>query len=588
MEMFMAHRSEREVACRDRSRVVSAVVQGNLLSATFTGIIAVLLLAGESALGQFLISPLKLDNIQLQSGRRMGRVMTIENTTGQLIDQVDLAIVDVMQDPNGTWTPIDPGDPNVDRSSLRSCATWLALDRSTMRLAPFQRVTFNLQITAPPRMQGHYCAAITAKGLLPSGAAVGYNSPVAVQYVIPVLIEVLSRALPNEVELTNVGLAFQPLSFTTPAATVATLGVTNKGGTFCRLQGYIRVSNWWGGHWRRITECQFSDIGILPGNKLLLKRDVGKPLPKGKYKLEGFLVVNGVRADQIENQAFEFDGDPRAAQVTGDAALDFDPRELVVDGVPGSLRTAKIQVVNATDDTVNVTADLALPSHLSSLVTTDPNTNRRITGEEYGCNNWITIEPSQFQLGPYGRQNLFLKIDIPQTATGLPNYYAVMDLRSKYPDGQPAGTTSGRICLLMKKTSGAPKLVTNSVQISELAPTKYLVFARTTNMGTTHALPSCYAAVLTPTGELRRRVQMSSELYNQVGNQLPLETRNFSGVLDIAGLPAGQYVLGISLETEKYPAEQSQTGLIIKDSNGVKTVESVGVEAVGGKIKAKF
>ena len=81
---------------------------------------------------------------------------------------------------------------------------------------------------------------------------------------------------------------------------------------------------------------------------------------------------------------------------------------------------------------------------------------------------------------------------------------------------------------------------------------------------------------------------MSSEPYNQVGNQLPLETRNFSGVLDIAGLTAGQYVLGISLEAEKFPAEQSQTGLIIKESNGVKTVESVGVEAVGGKIKAKF
>jgi hypothetical protein len=591
MEMLMAHRSKQQAIFRSGGYPGSASMRDTRLSSGLIAVIAVVLSISSSVFGQFVISPLKLDDLKLQTGKSIHKPLYVENMTSQLIDQVDLSIVDVVQDANGTWTPVQPQDPNVDWTTIRSCAKWMTLDKASLRLPPYQKGTFTLTVTAPPRVQGHYYAAITAKAILPAGSVEGYKTAVGMEYIIPILIEIQSRPMRNEVELAGVGLEFRPqTSSGDPAATMATLGVTNKGGTFCRLQGYIRVSNWWGGHWRRITESQFSDIGILPGNKLLLKRDVGRALPKGTYKIEGFLVVNGIRTDQIQNGEFQFDGDPRTPPVNhGESALDFDPRELKLDAVPNSWKSGKIQIVNATDESVTVNVDVTLPQHLNALVQTDPNTGRKITSEEYGCNKWTTVEPSQFQLGPYGRQSLFVKVNIPETATGLPNYYADLSLRTQFPDGQPAGIAKGRVCVVMKKTPGAPLLtVAGAVSLSELSPTKFLLFARTTNMGTRHALPNCYVAVLTPTSEIVQRIAMSSEMYEQGGIQLPLEPRNFSGVLDIAGLKAGQYVLGVSLETEGYSAQQSQTGLIIKESGGVKTAESVGVDAVGGKIKAKF
>ncbi len=594
MEMLVTHRcGQQAIRRRQKGDVVSAVAPGALVRPGLLAVIAVMLAVNSSVFGQFLVSPLKMDDIQLEPGKRIARTLSIENMTNQNVEQVDLAIVDVMQDPNGAWTPIQAGDPNVDWSKIRSCAKWVTLDRPMLRLNPFQKVTFNVFLAVPPRTQGFYCAAVTAKALLAAGTVEGYTSAVAVEYVIPILLEVKGRTMRNEVELTDIGLEYGRLNIADPAATLATLGVENKGGTFCRLQGYIRISNWWGNHWRRITECQFADVGIIPGAKLLLKRDVGKPLPKGKYKLEGFLIVNGVRADQTEDADFQFAGDPRIATggtVEAMTALDFDPRELVLESVPGSMKTDRIQVVNATDNPVNVTVDTMLPEHFNSIVATDPNTGRQITGEEYGCNKWVTIEPNQFQLTAYGKQTLVVKVNVPKTATGLPNYYSVITLRSTYPDGQPAGVTKGRICLLMKKTSGAPRLVAKSVSVSELSATKYQIFARTFNMGTTHILPRCYAAVLTtPEANVLQRVQLSSEAYNQVGNLLPLEPRNFSGAIDVAGIKPGTYILGISLESEsgKPPAEQFQYSLKVGEANGKKTVE-VGLEAVGQKIKARF
>ncbi len=590
MEILMARRIEQQAVGRSGSYLNPAIVRRVERSYRFVGIIAAVLSISGSVFGQFVISPLKLDDIQLQSGKTLGKVMSIENMTSLPVDQVDLTVSDVVQDSNGTWTPVQPGDPNVDWNTLRSCAKWVTLDRQQMRLAPFQKATFNLQVKTPSRQQGHYAAAVTAKATLPAGSVEGYESAVAIEYVIPILVEIQARPLRNQVELADVGLMFQPQSTKAPAATMATLSVNNKGGTFCRIQGYVRISNWWGGHWRRMTESQFSDIGVLPGNKLVLKQDVGRSLPEGKYKLEGFLVVNGAPADQIIKDSFEYGGDPRekGKELKGLSALDFDPQEVTVDATVGSLRTAKIQIVNTTDEPVTVNADTALPDHLNALVVTDPNTQRQITGEEYGCNKWITVEPGQFQLGAYGRQNVFLKINVPDTATGLPNYYSVINLRCQYPDGTPAGTARSRVCLSIKKANGAPKLKTNSVLIADLSPTKVQILVNTRNEGTKHALPSCYVAVLNSTGQVVRRVQMSSASFNQGGLQLPLEVRRFAGALDFSGLAAGQYRLGVSLETDNYPAEQSQTGLIIKESNGTKTVEVVGLGAVGGAVKAKF
>jgi hypothetical protein len=513
------------------------------------------------------------------------RPITISNQTQQIIDQVDLSIADAKQDPNGRWVAVPIGDPNVDRSKMRSCAGWITVDKDSIKLNPLQQVSVNLTITIPPQTQGHYCAAALATALIKSTTADGPSATVSVSYIIPIIVEVQSRFLRDEVSLTGVGLQFDKAGYSTPAATMATFSVEDKGGTYCRLQGYLRVSYTFGGHWRRITECQWSDVGIIPGAQLVLKRDVGRPLAKGKYKLEGFLIVNGNRADQIDKE-IDFAGDPRAMALRPDAILDFDPREAVIDSMPGSVRTGRIEVVNPTDEPVTVDVEATLPEHLGGVVTHDPNSGRQIPGEEFGCEKWVTVEPRQFKLAAYGHQNLLVKADIPPTATGLPNYYAIMNFKAKFPDGQVAGTAKERVCLLMRKAPGAP-LLKETVQISQLAPTKCLVLARVTNVGTAHVVPGCHMAVVTADQSVVARVEMSSEAYGS-GNLLPLETRNFSGVLDISAIPAGTYVLVTVLTGEKMQPVQLTNGLVITEANGTKTAKPIGADTIGWAIKGNF
>jgi hypothetical protein len=553
--------------------------------------VAVILSIGGSAFGQFIVSPMRVD-IQTEPGKVVGRELTIENTTDRAIDQVDLVISDLSQSENGAWTPIERGDPNVDWSKIQSSAKWMVLDKQSIQLAPKQKSTFNVQVRVPTRTQGVYSAAIIAKATFPPGTVAGYQTAVAIQYVMPVLVEVQGRILRNEVELSSIGLAYKEPTSNTSAASLTTLALHNKGGTYCRVQGYVRLSGKWGGHWRRITESQFTDIGIIPGSKLLLARDIGRPLMAGQYKLEGFLVVNGDNADQIE-KVVEFKGDPRAAPLKSDAALDFDPQNLVVDAIPGSLRASRIQVVNASEEPVNVNVSLTLPEHLGQLVQPDPcNPGRRILGEDYGCARWVTIEPNQFSLAGYGRQALSVKVNLPETATSLPNYYAVVNLKATYPgDKQMAGTARGMLCVQVRKMTGTAMLEVTGFNVSELSPTKFQMMGRVVNKGTTHTVPTCRAVLassLADGGRVVRTFSMSGESYNQSGNLLPLETRTLSGVLDISGVAAGDYLLIMVAESENHTISQLQRGFIITESNGVKSARIAGTSDVGGEIKRNF
>jgi hypothetical protein len=589
MAMSVPYRSKQKGVYHPRRDNGQRRVSESQFQAMTVGVIAIMLSMGSAVFGQFLITPMKLDNIAISPGKAMVKPMKIYNSTNRVIDNLDFVVTDAVQDANGTWTPIAADDPNVDRSKLRSCASWISLNKDTLRLSPVQEASLNLTVRVPPQTQGHYCAALCATAAFPPGTFEGPATSIMMRYVVPIVVEAQGRLMRNEVSLSDVALEFRRETYKLPAATMAFLGIENKGTTYCRLQGYVRVSHLWGGHWRRITECEYSDVGIIPGAKLRLQQDTGQPLTAGRYKLEGFLVVNGQRADQVMKE-IDFPGDPRAPQANRQtSALDFDPRELVIDTTPGSVRVSRIEVVNPSQETVSVDVSLSLPEHFNALTTQDPNTGRTIQGEEYGCHKWLTIEPKHFSLSGYGRQTLVVKADTPSTATGLPNYFAVVDLAAKFPDGQTGGTAKGRICLQMKKAQGAPLLDAKLISVSELSPAKYSVLARVTNNGTAQVLPTCHGTVATVDGqEIRLQFDMTSDKYNQLGRQLPMETRNFTGVLDVAGLAVGQYVLDIVLGGEKMETTESQRSLTIAQTNGVKTASIGGLDALGGhKIKIK-
>ena len=548
--------------------------------ARIIGMTAIILLVDGSAFGQFLVQPMKME-VPVRPGRRCWPELIVENTS-DTTRVIDLRVVDLTQDPNGLWVAIEP-DAQIDASSkLRSCQSWLHLPRDTVQLAPWQRMPLRLRADVPAGTRGYYCAAILAQSLLSPGELEGYTSAVLLEFLIPVIMEAQGRPMRHEIEVTDVGLTFRRQTIDQPAATLVTMDIDNKGGTYSRLNGYLRVWGQWGGHWRKITDAQLPESSIIPTIELKLQQDVGRPLPSGNYKLEGFLFVDGRRASQVSKE-FEYKGDPRVMSVQADAAIDLDPRELFIETIPGATRGASIAIVNASEEAVTVDVAVSLPEHMVAAA------YGNLRGPEFGCSDWLDVSPKQFNLRGRGRQNLKIISRMPNPAGRHPNYYAMITLNARYPDGQKGGATKARVCLQNKRADSAPRVENTLLTLSESAPGRYLVTARFANAGDTHILPDCQAVLTTfPDGMPRKRLNMSSEAYEQTGIMLPLETRNFTGILDVSDVTAGTYRLTTILAHDKGEPVQGQTALNVVDAGESKEVVVVNVEELGGATKIEL
>ena len=69
------------------------------------------------------------------------------------------------------------------------------------------------------------------------------------------------------------------------------------------------------GHWRKTADLTLPENGIIPGVTLNLKQDLGVLLPNGKYKIEGYLYVDGRRGNGV-NKEIDFAGDPARRSTT--------------------------------------------------------------------------------------------------------------------------------------------------------------------------------------------------------------------------------------------------------------------------------
>lgn len=534
----------------------------------------VVLLAGNSAFGQFLVQPLKMQ-VEVAPGKRFVAEVKLENLSTDSTENIGLRLVEVTQDPNGIWDDLPPGDPNLGRVELRSCLSWLRLEKDAAEVGPFQIVPLKLFIEVPPGTRGYYFAAIIAQSAPRAEEVEGYQTMTVLEYLIPVIVHVQGRTMRHEVDLVDVGLRFMAQTADRPAATVVTMGVKNAGGTFSRLQAMARIWQKAGSRWLKVTDAQFPpDMGIIPGVTLSLKQDVGRPLASGTYKIEGYLFVDGQRGGQVTREV-EFKGDPRIVGPSKiDIPIDLAPREIFIDSLPGATRAVPLQVINISDDAVTIDVELGLPEHMMNAVN-----DRGVRGERYGCQDWVTISPRRFTLRGHGRQNLTVIAKMPATATSLPSYYAVVKLHATYAnDGQKGGWTSARLCVQNKKAEGATQIDNMMLTVSETSPSRYMVVARFINNGDTHVQPRCRGALTTVPGDtVQKRFILTSEAFEKSGILLPMDTRNFSGVLDLADVPPGQYRVTALLEHDRPGNSWGQRGLEVVEEGGQKKINIIGM-----------
>jgi hypothetical protein len=105
-------------------------------------------------------------------------------------------------------------------------------------------------------------------------------------------------------------------------------------------------------------------------------------------------------------------------------------------------------------------------------------------------------------------------------------------------------------------------------------------------------LPRCRGVLTTleasGPGMIRKRLDMSGDAYAGSGSMLPCETRKFAGVLDISDVAPGDYRLTAILEYGLGGSAQVQKGIAIRERNGQKTIDFIGLDDRGGEIDIRL
>ena len=500
---------------------------------------SVVLLSGGSVFGQFTVQPMKVE-LPVRPAKLVKSSIELRNLDVNEVHIVDLTIVDLSQWEDGSWRIVEPNvdepESAFDTSTLSSCSKWISLSPQNVSLSPLAAVPVELTVRVPSGVRGVWTAGIIAAIQPRPGAEVA----VVLRFLIPVIVEIQARTPRHEVEMTGVGLEFVEQRGENPATTLVSMNIENNGGTYSRLKPLARV---WSlaasGNWRLITTTEFKDASIIPGSKLKLKNDILRALPSGKYKVAGALYVDGKRGKTVE-ETMDFVGDPRVKKVVADAPLDLLPTEVFIDSIPGATRTASIKVHNASEDTVHVQAALVLPRALQGVAWGE------LRGDDLGCVEWTKIAPENFTLPAYAQQTIRVTSTMPNPTTTHPCYYALLGLWSTYPDGQRAGVKTANVCISDKNITAQPNIQGMKLVPSALDASKYLAVARFGNYGEIHVKPvRCRAVVTTGVGMPVANTLLTG---HKSGVMLPLEVRDFSGVLDFAAVDEGTYRLTAALE----------------------------------------
>lgn len=562
----------------------SMACSGSRSWARIIGITTIVLLAGNCAFADFLVQPIIIKR-QVHPGKQVQIEFRVENLSSDTTEQVSLKLSDLTQSVHGMWQQVDPNDPNntVDVSKLKSCKNWLRCDTASVQVDPFQAVPVNLIATIPGGTRGYYFAALIAETAPRQVDLNGAGALVGLQYIIPIVLECQGVPLQHNVQLTDVGLKYYPATLERPnPAVYASMTIVNNGGTYSRLQGVLRVQQQVDNNWRRVADLKLTPCGIIPGVTLKLNEDVGTILPSGKYRVEGYLYVDGRRASGFQNE-IDFEGDRRIVDPRTSAPIDLDKDSLFLDVVPGASRGGSVLVTNVCEDPVTVNVELVLPSHMQNVAV------RGIRGNDLSCAEWARLMPSEFTLQRYTRRNVNVNVKVPATATDSSNYYGTLLFHTTYADGSPAGTKAVNVCLTNTRAQAVHQIDTELFTLAQSTPGRYIATSTFLNGGATYCDPRCRGIVTAP-GDAKI-YQFLMESSGQTNVFTPFEKRTFSGVMDVATIPVGKYRLTAALvqanAQDQLVSENAQNQIIIEvyEEAGQKMARVIGFDqAPDGKV----
>jgi hypothetical protein len=111
---------------------------------------------------------------------------------------------------------------------------------------------------------------------------------------------------------------------------------------------------------------------------------------------------------------------------------------------------------------------------------------------------------------------------------------------------------------------------------------KYVLQARFANSGNVHFKPKCKAVVVTGQGQ----TVTETELAGEEGIMLPLESREFSGIVDFGKIEPGAYALKAVLEFAPGQGAAEQLPIRVTVEDGQKVVTIITPEAASSSAPA--
>jgi len=503
-----------------------------------------------------MVRPTKLE-LRPYPGQTVQRTVELVNYTAQSIT-LDLELFELTQDEQGHWRVIESGSAS-DASDSHSCLSWISLSAKNVELKPMQRAPVTVTLKVPFRAHGFYKGALTVQTRPPEPKRGRIG--IVIRFLIPILVELKGRPVRQKIELTNANMQFVEQSGKKPPTTLVSMNVANKGETCPRLKGSINIMYQVGKHWRKLTSAEFRKVSIIPGVELSLKSDLERRFPSGKYKLRGTLYVNGRRVRPLVKE-IDFAGDPTVEKVAADVPLVLDPAILSIEAVPGGVRAAGVKIQNLSEETVDVSVGAKTPGPFRGV------SLGKIKGEDLSCAEWIKVIPANFMLTPGRHRTVRITARLPKDEKLYPNYYATLNFGAKYPDGQSAGENTSLIWLRNAKINAEPAAQIMEVSLAAEEDSKYVIQAESANIGNVHFIPECKAAVTNSDGVL----VLGTALSGQGQVMLPLEIRDFSGILDFSKAEEGIYRLSVLMD---YGEKADEVNKILPIQISVKEGEKI-------------
>ena len=413
----------------------------------------------------------------------------------------------------------------------------------------------------PYQASGFYFAAVVVQERRQE------EQTVNIAFMVPIILEIEGRPVRQNIVLEDTGMEFIQSKPDKPATTEASMKIANQGLTFSRIRGRVQIFAQRQNRLILVSNANIRELSIMPGVTLDLTADLKRRLPSGRYELIGELFVDGRRRKPLKKE-IDFTGDPKVDILAVDTSLILEPPELFITSLPGAMRSSVIALQNASSDMVVVETGSAIPENLRGVAI------GQITGDQLTCADWIRISPSTFRIKGGAKQNVRVVTKIPKDKNKFPNYYGLLKLTAKYPDGQSAGETESLVCLSNKTARTVYQVKITKFSLAQAEKNIYLVKARLANTGNIHFQPACNTVLET----LQGIKTGSAELNGEAGLMLPMAVRDFSGEIDFSKIEPGDYRLVTTVQMTKDLFIQDTTGIKVKEEQGGKIVTTIKIE----------